>query len=313
MKKSKILIIVFKGIGDVILTTPLIKALKTANPENEIFFLTKKFAAPILKNNPNIKEILIREEKTLIKILTSKFDISVDFMLSSSSGAYCLFSKAKERIAFYRPWNGIFYNRRVKKSFDGYNALERMEILKPLGLKPNDYYDIKPQIFLTEEEKKEAENIAASLGANIGKIVTFDITSPRSYRQPSADFFIAMADKLSEIGYSCIFPPGPGEEEYVKKAVSKSGNKHFIAEKLSLRQLASIISISSLHVGTSSAPMHMAVAFDKPTFTVYSPYTSPSSWGPGGERHAFFQKDLNSIKMEEIMLSFEKFLRKIGI
>ena len=94
MRPLRILIIVFKGIGDVLLTTPLIRALKKHYPDCEISFLTKRASVKILKLNPNVSEILTREEDAQSRIAFKKFDITIDFMLSLTSGYYTLLSKA---------------------------------------------------------------------------------------------------------------------------------------------------------------------------------------------------------------------------
>ncbi|PJA13566.1 MAG: hypothetical protein COX65_06875, partial [Elusimicrobia bacterium CG_4_10_14_0_2_um_filter_56_8] len=52
-----ILIIVFKGIGDVLLTTPLIRALKKGLPESRLYFLTRRPSLGILENNPNLSGV----------------------------------------------------------------------------------------------------------------------------------------------------------------------------------------------------------------------------------------------------------------
>ncbi|GAB4034089.1 MAG: glycosyltransferase family 9 protein [Elusimicrobiota bacterium] len=310
MKKSKILVIVFKGIGDVILTTPLVRALKEINSENEVYFLTRKFAAPVLEKNPNLSGIFIREEKPLLKILSLKPDISIDFMLSSSSGGYCIFSGASKRLAFHRPWNGFFYNLRLKTDFEGYTVFKRLEILKLLGINPEPFHSIKPEIFLSPEEKNSMRELLKEKGlSQSDKIATFDITSPRTYRQLSGDKFASLADHASSLGYRVIFHPGPGEESYVNQVSSLCRRKHLIMQRLTLRQLAALISFSSLHVGTSSAPMHMAVSFNVPTFTVYSQFTSPKAWSPPSPMHGFIQGELEKLKKADIESGLGSFLR----
>jgi len=307
--KNRILIIVFKGIGDVILTTPLVKALKNANPDNEIYFLTKKFAATILLKNPNIKEILIRENNPALEILRERFDIAIDYMLSTSSLYYVFLSRAKKRISFYRPWHKLFYNQMVQTDYDGYTVNKRFELLKPLNLY-NANLEIKPEIYLSEEERKEIENILNINGIKkTDKIATFDITSPRAYRQFSGDKFAAIADFVSELGYKVIFHPGPGEEEYVYENAKKCKAVHLILQKLNLRQLAALISNSSIHIGTSSAPMHIAVSFNVPTFTIYSPYTNPLCWSPPSKNHSWIQGELNKLEVKEITDKLYAFIK----
>jgi len=314
MKKNKILIIVFKGIGDIVLTTPLVKALKELNKENEIYFLTKKFAAPILEKNPYISKIFIREEKPLMEIISSRPNIVFDFMLSSSSLAYSLFSLASKRITFHRPWNAVFYSHRIKTDFEGYTVIKRLELLRALGIDPAKFSSTMPEVYISQDEKEHIRSILKEKGLSANdKIASFDITSPRIYRQLPGDKFIALADYLSELGYKIIFHPGPGEETYVKENLSRAREKHTILEGLNLRELSALISFSSLHIGTSSAPMHIAVSFNIPTFTVYSPFTSPSSWSPNLPIHGFIQGDLDKLQFEEIKKELSSFLERNGL
>jgi ADP-heptose:LPS heptosyltransferase len=57
----KILVIRFSSIGDIVLTTPIVRALKTQLPACEIHFITKKAFAGILEHNPNIDHLFTIE------------------------------------------------------------------------------------------------------------------------------------------------------------------------------------------------------------------------------------------------------------
>jgi len=315
--KPNILIIVFKGIGDVILTIPVIKAIKKEIPQSKIYFLTRKFASKVLENNPLISEIIIREEKPLLKILKIKPDITIDYMLSSSSGGFSLFSGAKTRIAFYRPWGRIFYNKMVKSNFDGYTVIRRFELLKPLGINPQKITDIKPDIYYTSknEDKVNKWFNENNINAEKDKIVTFDITSPRTYRLLPPDKIILLANKLSkENGFKSIFLAGPGEESYVQTNLNKySKEKTYYAFNLDLLDLAYLISRAKIHIGTSSSPMHIAVSQNTPTFTIYNTFTPMKSWSPPLKIHSGIECNFNKIEMEEIYNKLINFINEIKI
>jgi ADP-heptose:LPS heptosyltransferase len=310
-----ILFIVFKGIGDVILTTPSIKVFKSKEPDTKIYFLTRKFASPVLKNNPYIEKIFAREEVSL-KDIFCKMDFCLDYMLSSSSLFYTLISGAKKRIAFYRKYN-FFYNCRVKDNFRGYAAIKRLYLLKPFGIEPENlsYDDVKPEIFLDDEC---LSNALAKLSENgidkNDRIITFDITSPRTYRQLEGYKFIYIADKISELGFKIVFIPAPSETDYVENTIKTySRKKHFLIKNTSLLEAAAIISMAKLHIGTSSAPMHMAVSFNVPTFTVYSPYTDPISWTPPFGKNDYVYGEFKKLREDEIYLKIFEFMKKIKI
>lgn len=149
---EKFLIIVLRAVGDVLLATPLIRAIKKNNPESEIYFLTGKSSEKILKYNPYLSDIIRWDDDTLKKIRMQKFDTVIDFMHSAISGYYTLFSGAKKRIAFYRPWGFWCYNIMPKYVDRGYTVYDRLQILNALGIK-DDGIDLD-LVFGAENEKK---------------------------------------------------------------------------------------------------------------------------------------------------------------
>src|SRR5665647_24255 len=77
----KFLIIRFSSIGDIVLTTPVIRCLRKKYPAAEIYFLTKKKFAGIVESNPYLSKVLILDEDFLdtIDILKDeKFDYVID-------------------------------------------------------------------------------------------------------------------------------------------------------------------------------------------------------------------------------------------
>lgn len=299
------LIIVYKGIGDVILTTPLIKAIKRYISQSKVYFLTRRYSSQILKNNPYIDDVIIREELNLKKLRSLKIDVSIDYMLSTSSAFYSLVSGAKKRIAFYRQWGFLIYNHMLRTNFKGYNAREKFEYLRFFGINPGDIDDIKPEVYPSDLDYQKAREMLYlnAIDLKKDKIINFDITSPRIYRQLESDKFIFVADRLIEMGYKTLFIPSPDDEEYVKTSIlrfSSYKDAHKVITGTSLLELSALISLCYLHIGTSSAPMHIAVSFNIPTFTVYSPLTNPLSWEPPFGVRGYIQDDFNNITGERL-------------
>lgn len=78
---NKVLIIRFSSIGDIVLTTPVIRSLKAAMPNIEIHFITKKAYGPLLEHNPHLSHIHFLENSirhTLTILRTEKFDHILD-------------------------------------------------------------------------------------------------------------------------------------------------------------------------------------------------------------------------------------------
>ncbi|MDO8805643.1 MAG: glycosyltransferase family 9 protein [Elusimicrobiota bacterium] len=306
-----ILIIVFKGIGDVLLTTPLLRALKKGLPDSRLYFLTRRPSRRILENNPRLSGIFCHEDRPLSAIRAAGIDISLDFMRSTSSGFYALFSGADKRLAFSYPAGRLFHNvLPVIRPNPGYTVFDRLQLLEALGI---PHAGPEPELYPGPENAARAEAFLSGAGIRPGAFtVTMDITSPRDHRRWASGNFIALADRLSaEFGARVIFLWGPGELDYVKAAAAAARKKHLLCPDFDLLDLAALLKRAGLHIGTSSAPMHIAVSQGTPTFTVYGPRNSPASWSPPGPLHSWAQGELSSLPFETVWARLSAHLKTI--
>src|ERR1700733_5736906 len=97
----KILIIQLKRAGDVIVTTPVIKALHQALPDAKIDFLVDKPFAPLLENNPDLHHVQIYDRDhtwaTWRRLRAASYDWIFDFQSSPRSILAGLYSGTKVR------------------------------------------------------------------------------------------------------------------------------------------------------------------------------------------------------------------------
>ncbi|MDT8286118.1 MAG: glycosyltransferase family 9 protein [Elusimicrobiales bacterium] len=295
-----ILVIVYKGIGDVLLTTPLLRALKKAIPDARLYFLTRRPSRKILETNPRLSGVFYREEKPLRAIRAAGIDITFDFMHSSSSGLFALFSGASKRVAFAGNAARLYHNitPRIKPEVM-YTALTRLQLLEPLGIN-----HAGPELELypgPANETKAASFLAENGIAEGDTLVTMDVTSPRAHRRWPADNFAALADRLTDkFGARVVFLWGPGELDYVRSVMALAKTPHLLCPDFDLLDLAALLKKATLHTGTSSAPMHIAVSRGASTFIIYSPGDDPRSWSPPDPRHAWTQGDLAELPLEAV-------------
>ncbi|KAF0126563.1 MAG: heptosyltransferase III [Elusimicrobia bacterium] len=295
-----ILVIVYKGIGDVLLTTPLLRALKKNIPDSRLYFLTRRPSRKILESNPRLSGVFYREERPLRAIRAAGIDISFDFMHSSSSGLFALFSGASKRVAFAGNAARLYHNitPRIKPEAM-YTALTRLQLLEPLGIAHDG-----PELELYPGPANEAKAAAFLKENGIGAsapLITMDVTSPRAHRRWPAEHFAGVADRLfSKFGARVVFLWGPGEMDYVRSVMALAKEPHLLCPDLDLLDLGALLKRAALHIGTSSAPMHLAVSQATPTFIIYSPHDAPGSWSPPGPRHAWAQGELLELPLETV-------------
>lgn len=306
---EKFLIIVFRAVGDVLLATPLIRAIKKNNPENEVYFLTGKSAEKILEYNPYLSGIIPWDGDTLKKIKLQRFDTVIDFMHSAISGYYTLFSGAERRVAFYRPWGFWCYNVMPHYDDRGYTVSDRLQILDALGIKSAGAgLDLA---YGAENEKKAAGFFSENKISPRDFTVTLDITNRRHHRRWQKEKFAALADLLAEkYNAKIIFLWGPGELGYVKDAMSLCRKQHILCGNFDILDLAALIKNCKLHVGTSSAPAHIAVSQGTPSFIIYGVKSSARGWNPPESMHGYVQGELGDLAVDKVFECLSQFLKK---
>ncbi|HCJ67182.1 MAG TPA: hypothetical protein DHV62_07650, partial [Elusimicrobia bacterium] len=144
--EEKILLIQLRKLGDVILSTPLIEAIKIKYPKSKVYFMVESDYLEVVEDNPFLEGVLVRnsrgslfeEIKLWKEIARHKFDVVIDILHNPRTAYYVFFSGAKWRIAFHNPLRKIFYNLNIPWENRGYSVFVRFKLLEPLGIKdPN--------------------------------------------------------------------------------------------------------------------------------------------------------------------------------
>lgn len=282
-----ILIIQLRRIGDVILTTPAVAAIKKRYPAASIDFLVEKPGAEILAGNPHIRKIHVYDAShwaqaaaEIKRIRALRYDWVIDYMgnprtalLSALSGAAI---KAGPAHVFHR-WS---YNTLLRQSETAcYAGLEKIKVLAPLGV-PSDNADFLPAIYLDSKPQPEA------------RLIAFAPASRRATRRwPAASY--ARLGRLLRREYGCdiLIFWGPGERELAEEIVRGIGPSAKITpETKTLGSAASLMARCRLLITNCNGPKHIAVALGVPTVTIHGS-SDPISWNPPHPNHLVARLD----------------------
>ena len=175
---DRILLTRLKYIGDVVLTTPVIHAVRERFPQAYIAYLAEADAAALLQKNPHLDEIfaydfsrssLIEQLRVMRVLRRQKFDVVVDLFSNPRSALLTFASGAPTRIGKEARIRGSLYTHRVKDDGRPKSAVDfHYQFVQPLGVAPSHH---RTEIFLDEEEKKRARTFLESKGIDPGKPV----------------------------------------------------------------------------------------------------------------------------------------------
>lgn len=303
-KKSdikKILIRSVNWIGDAMLTTPAISALRKNFPETRISVLAKPYVGEIFKGNPDIDEIIsyegsgIRQKLRLIKELRKKgFDLAVLFQNAFEAAIIALLSGIPRRLGYSTDGRGFLLRPSVpikaetlnRHQVDYYLGLLSEAGLKtdrgPLVLRLNERERFWAVYFLKKNGWNEGEKLAGiNPGATYG-------SAKRWYPER----FAALADRILKEGVKVIIFGGPSETSIVEEIKNRMVSiPILVAGSTSIRELASLIERCSVFVSNDTGPMHMAAALKVPVVALFGS-TDPNATAPLGEGHRVIQKEV---------------------
>ncbi len=148
-KVKRVLVIKLRHIGDVLMMTPMLRALKDAMPDAEITAVVPDGMEDLLATNPCVNEVLtftkgsglIEDLKLLKTLRAKKFDVAINMTEGDRGALMCLASGAKIRVGADPEGKGFLGKGRlftslVPQIWDRHRALMDLEMAVPLGIKP---------------------------------------------------------------------------------------------------------------------------------------------------------------------------------
>ena len=299
--RPSILIVLIAGIGDLILASKSIRAIRNGYPDAEIHLLTSTDAAPLATNYQYIDHVhafpirALRKDKKYLfdifrlirKLGKIRFDLALNlYMVGSLSGAmkmgllyFCLC--AKERIGHDAHGFGFFLTGKAPQDiFKNRHFTDSMMDLTLMAGGISDdqgievFWDrliVEKWVSLLNNDQNTEQ--ALKIGINPG--------GDRENRRWRPKNYAEVADRIMDLFPSSVFLlGGPGEEDIARKI--EMTMKHpavNLAGKLSLNELTYLISRFNLQITNDSGPMHIAAATKTPLVALFGP-EDPRLFGP---------------------------------
>ena len=303
---QKILLIQLRQLGDIMLTTPCIRAVKEAYPDAQVSFLSHPMGALILKGNPWLDHLYTydpkdkwQELKLISRLRQQSFDLVLDFMNNPRSAFYSLLVGKKERLSFSSS-RRFAYTKTIERAKESdYIVREKFRLLRSAGIFP-----AKENLCLpwgNEHTAPLKELLAIESFQKAPLRVVLSPTHRRPVRQWQAQKFADLSDRLTrKWGAQILWIWGPQEKEFVEEIRALCAHETLICPQTGFRELAAVIANTDLFVGTSNGPSHVAVAVDTPSLQLHGP-TQMDAWCPQSERHRAIQSALHLTDKEGSM------------
>ncbi len=292
---KRVLVIRTDRIGDLLLTTPLLEILKSGLPHVTIDVLTRNYTRPILNNNPHLNKVISLDDYSLNGLTTAirhnEYDVCILAYPRFSLAWMAFRAGIPIRIGTAYRWYSFLFTHRVhhhRRKVEKHEADYNLDLLRPFGINPEI---TQPNIHLTDTERSDACELLRRNG--VGPDEPFVVVHPGSGHSSlnwGIERFAELSERvLGETEAKVIVTGIENERPAIQLAFQRlEGRIVNLVGKLTLRELARVISRSELVVTNSTGPMHVATAVGKRVVTLFCPIraASPIRWGPLGTGHA---------------------------
>lgn len=299
--KEKFLVVRTDRMGDVILSLPVLEAIKSSYPKSHVTVMISPYTKDIVKNNPHLDDVIIDDYKDVHsgtggffrlvkKIRGEKFDVCVLLHPTFRLAILLFLSGIRYRIGTGYRWYQIFFNRKIyqhRKKNLKHESDYNMDMLKPLGIK---LQRILPKVYLSKREESVADRIFGDY-----KIKKEDVllaihpgSGDSSLNLPIKRFAQAADSLIEDMNAKVIITGTEREKGLANLMESYMRNKPVnLVGKTNLRQLAFLLKKVDVFISNSTGPMHLSVALGTPTVAIFCPIFAarPIRWGPLGDGH----------------------------
>ncbi|MBL7965731.1 MAG: glycosyltransferase family 9 protein [Prolixibacteraceae bacterium] len=263
--KTKFLIIRFSSIGDIVLTSPVVRCLKTQFPEAEIHYLTKKRNADLLQANPYIDQIHLLDDslsKTIRELKAQRFDFIIDLHNNIRSLRVKLALQTRS-VSFNKLNFRKFFLTRLKLNLmpEMHIVDRNMATLSRFNI-ANDGRGLEH--FIPEEDEFSIDELPGNFRNGYVALVLAGTYFTK--RMPAAKY----KGLITGTDYPFVLLGGKSERLLADEIRSwGTTNVADFTGKLRFNQSASLVKNARLVIANDTGLMHIAAAFHKKILSVW--------------------------------------------
>lgn len=285
----RILIIHTAFIGDIVLSTPLIKKIKDTYPDSDITYVTTPSGEAILKNNPHLNNIIVYDKRGEHKGISGVWQLGKRLRYENfnmvitphrylRSSILSWLSRSPIRKGYDIASGSCLFTEKIKYDRTKHEIEKLLSFVAPENKKR---YEI--ELYPGEKEKMKGDNLWKENLLEDKKVVVLAPGSKWFTKQWPVEYFNKLAKSLKKLSNVRLIVVG-GKDE-INLPIEKE-NIIDMRGKTSLLELADILSRADVVVTNDSSPIHIASAFKKPRIFAL--------FGPTIEKFGFFPWSLNS-------------------
>lgn len=288
----RVLVVRLRSIGDTVLATPSLYALRRFLPEAQIDLLLEDWVAPLLDGNTDASRIItVRRGSTLSRLSlvrtlrAARYDVAYNLHGGSTAALLTRASGARRRVGYasYRLAN--LHNhaappaRELWRQEKTHSVEQQLALLGWTGVPVTD----RPATRLSITDEADAKIAVRLDGAGLRRaqpFALFHTAAAFDSKRWDAQNFARVADYLDARGFAVVAVAAPAETEFVRAFSEQAKRARVVSfNELTLPEVSALAARARLFVGNDSGIAHMAAAVGTPSVVVFGS-SNVAHWRP---------------------------------
>ena len=300
----RILILRMGPLGETLLTTPVIRALRRRFPEAYIAYMVAPGREDLVSENPNLDEVItysVSIPKLIYNMAKRSFQMVVILQPTFRLVLHTFLARIPFRIGFEtNSGKGRLLHVAVPNNIDQHEAARYLDVVRGIGIEPDSE---EPEMFVSPTAQGWADDFLASVGVSSDRpLIGLNPGSGSESRRWSKAGFAQVGDRLHQKYDAQIFiTAGDAEGSLPHDVAGLMSCSPVIVTGITPMQLGAILQKCRLYISNDTGPMHMSTAVKSPTIALFGA-SNPQQWGPHWQPHTIIARNsMEEITVEDVL------------
>ncbi|MBN2082458.1 glycosyltransferase family 9 protein [bacterium] len=286
---KRIVIIDWSMIGDLIMLSPCVNAIREQYPDAHLAILGQPLSISTYKHHSGVNELISYDRSkgdydldsfkhTVRQLRAGKFDLAFIFHNSLGSALMAWLGRVRQRIGYRYECRDLLLTRRFKLPEKRQHLIEtKADLLRACGISLSS---LAEEVHIDEASAKKW--LREKLGPNFGRsrpVIAVSIGATKEYKQWSADGLNTFLNRFPVNSADFVFIGAPSERKLYEGVYSYNNTVVDLVGQTTIEELTWVLDRADLFVGPDSGPMHLAIGRKTPVVALFGP-TDPARCGP---------------------------------
>lgn len=281
---KSVLVVRLRSIGDTVLATPSLIALKRFLPDAQIDILLEKWVAPLLEGFDSVDNVVTVGEgsharfKAAWQIRRNRYDVVFNLHGGTTGTFFTFASGARHRVGYSHYQYSFLYNHLPASAVDFWNKQQLHSVEQQLALLGLAGVPVTRELKTRLAVTKTA---AAAIDSRIenSAIALFHPAAAFATKTWAVENFARVAEFLHEKGLATVAIAAKNETSVLEKLATESGVPILAFDDLSLPEITALASKAKIFVGNDSGIAHIAAAVNTPSVVIFGS-SNRDHWRP---------------------------------